>query len=70
MDPVKATERAKVSRDVTVLPLRRWLVRYRGHLYPFPSHSRAMQAASDPAHLCRYSCICPAIARWREGHAP
>jgi hypothetical protein len=56
--------RVTVTRDTSVLPGKRWLVRYCGHLYPFPSHARAIEAASDPAHLCRYTCICP-VAKHR-----
>lgn len=44
----------------------RWIVEYHGHVYPFPSFKWAIRAASDPAHLCRYACICPVISLEQE----
>lgn len=46
-------------RIVVDREIHRWIVHYRGHIYPFATWARAMHAAADPDHLCRYSCICP-----------
>lgn len=50
--------RITADRDI-----HRWIVRYRGHIYPFATWRRAMDAASDPDHLCRHTCICPVLDR-------
>ena len=55
--------RAQVVRDPDAPKARRWLVRFHGHVYPFASHQRALEAAVDPRHLCRHACICPVLHR-------